>query len=629
MGNKMKNPYFLGRLSFSVLGFLFHSSQEIGSMEGNVDISMASSSSKSSLGVENDRHLSSMDCSASPKVKRKRNPTTSDRKLGKEHPRSKYEGIPPLKIGDIERASSLSSMDCSMSPGKGSNRSMSGSLISVLPLGSREQVMQGKKPRKRSLDSELEAMISADGFVEACNVVAFWMSGSNKFTHIKVQGKMTDEDIAKLCTWKFSTNLKEVNWEPSSEVSLFFQQILRCHWDQSLIEFNLFNEDLKGPIPDYIGLAIAKNQRLTAFNVHLNHMSVQGSWVQAIVDPLIAHKALKTVDFSYSWLGGFGNAIAKVLVGNTTVAEFKLGHCALFNSDVNEILQALRKNTTLTGFDLRGNQMGVSGAEKITEALTQNLISMDSSTMFPVVLYQPQFLKILNLGSNGLGDKGAEYIAEILKNNTVLTELNLSQNKIGPAGICHLADSLANNTTLKTLELQHNEIGVGADTLALQLPKNKALIKLNLGDNQIGESVKHIAKSLIKNKTQFRNTALTILDLRNNNIRKKSIKYIVEMLTENTSLTEFNVCKNQFNVQDAMKIIAALSKNSTLTILNLGFYGITMEHVPDISKLLKKNSTLRVLDLGEETSEDVRQSINGFLSIKSNSSKGALTPKSM
>ena len=101
------------------------------------------------------------------------------------------------------------------------------------------------------------------------------------------------------------------------------------------------------------------------------------------------------------------------------------------------------------------------------------------------------------------------------------------------------------------------------------------------------------------------------------------------MLTENTSLTEFNVCKNQFNVQDAMKIIAALSKNSALTILNLGFYGITMEHVPDISKLLKKNRTLRVLDLGEETSEDVRQSINGFLSIKSNSSKGALTLKSM
>jgi hypothetical protein len=54
-----------------------------------------------------------------------------------------------------------------------------------------------------------------------------------------------------------------------------------------------------------------------------------------------------------------------------------------------------------------------------------------------------------------------------------------------------------------------------------------------------------------------------------------------------------------------------------------------MEHVPDISKLLKKNSTLRVLDLGEETSEDVRQSINGLLSIKSNSSKGALTLKSM
>lgn len=554
MGNEMKNCYFLGRLSFSILGFLLHAPQEIESMEKDLDISMVSSSSKSSLGAESEQHL---------------------KFGGEEYPISKKRGLAPLQIKDISNTNSMSSMDCcSLSPGKSHNLSPSDSLE--------------EKPREHSFDDKLEVMISSDGFVEACNVFAFWTSGSCKFTQIKVRGIMSNEDIAKLCTWKSPTSLKEVNWGQTMGIPLFFQQILRCHWDQSLRVLDLIDEDVKGPVSGYIALALAKNQSLTALNVHLNRKSVQGDWIKAIVDPLIDHKALKTIDLSRSWIGGFGDAIAKVFVGNKTVTEFKFSHCALLNMDVSVILQALRENKTLTGLDLSGNQLGVWGAEKITEVLIQNPLSMNSSTMFPSVHYQPQFVKDLNLGGNDIGDKGAEWIATILANNTVLTALNLSQNKIGPVGVHYLVDALVNNTTLT---------------------------KLSLGDNQIAEGVQYIVKPLNKNKTKFKNTTLTILDLHNNNIGKSSVKHIVKFLTENTSLTEYNVSKNKFNAQDSMKIIAALSKNNTLTMLNLGFYGITMKDAPDISKTLRKNSTLRVLDLGEETPEDVRESINSLLAL--------------
>lgn len=71
---------------------------------------------------------------------------------------------------------------------------------------------------------------------------------------------------------------------------------------------------------------------------------------------------------------------------------------------------------------------------------------------------------MLNLAENRIGDQGANYLADVLRHNTVkilqscisssclfkriqtLNKLNLHENRIGDQGIQYIADSLTHNT---------------------------------------------------------------------------------------------------------------------------------------------------------------------------------------
>ena len=60
----------------------------------------------------------------------------------------------------------------------------------------------------------------------------------------------------------------------------------------------------------------------------------------------------------------------------------------------------------------------------------------------------------MDLETNRVGDRGAEFISKALQGTTQLQELNLRGNTIGRQGSQHLAKMLRNNTSLKRLNLQ-------------------------------------------------------------------------------------------------------------------------------------------------------------------------------
>ncbi|CAF3573348.1 unnamed protein product [Adineta steineri] len=104
-----------------------------------------------------------------------------------------------------------------------------------------------------------------------------------------------------------------------------------------------------------------------------------------------------------------------------------------------------------------------------------------------------------------MGDKGAQYLAGSLKNNTALTTLILSNNQITEKGAQHLADALKNNTTLTTVDLTFNQIGdKGAQHLADSLRNNATLTTLDVSNNEIGDmGAQHLADSLRNNTTHI------------------------------------------------------------------------------------------------------------------------------
>ncbi|CAM4891949.1 unnamed protein product [Rotaria socialis] len=75
---------------------------------------------------------------------------------------------------------------------------------------------------------------------------------------------------------------------------------------------------------------------------------------------------------------------------------------------------------------------------------------------------------------NRIGNNGAKYLADSLRNNTTLTTLDLTGNKIGRNGAQYLAGILRNNKTLLTLDMDSNYIqDHGAEQMASGLKHNK------------------------------------------------------------------------------------------------------------------------------------------------------------
>ncbi|XP_072416118.1 MHC class II transactivator [Chiloscyllium punctatum] len=95
----------------------------------------------------------------------------------------------------------------------------------------------------------------------------------------------------------------------------------------------------------------------------------------------------------------------------------------------------------------------------------------------------------VKMSENKIGDEGAERLAKVLSNLTLLEKLTLSRNQIADRGAQELARSLPNLKFLKTLSLYDNIIGdKGAEKLAEILPIMKSLKVLDVKFNKITDT---------------------------------------------------------------------------------------------------------------------------------------------
>ena len=131
------------------------------------------------------------------------------------------------------------------------------------------------------------------------------------------------------------------------------------------------------------------------------------------------------------------------------------------------IADGLRDNTTLETLELSGNQLRDKGIYHLTQVLATH-----NST-----------LQKLYCGTNGITDHGAQYIAQLLKKNRVLTRLDLSFNEIGDRGVRRIANALAHfNTSLVQLNLSWNKSisEASVDALIEMIEHHQALETLDI-----------------------------------------------------------------------------------------------------------------------------------------------------
>ncbi|CAF2646263.1 unnamed protein product [Rotaria sp. Silwood2] len=167
-----------------------------------------------------------------------------------------------------------------------------------------------------------------------------------------------------------------------------------------------------------------------------------------------------------------------------------LGYNAITSIGASILADALKQNTTLEELDFHNNRVLDIGVHSLAKVLSLNT----------------SIVKALGLGSNGITDKGAEHLADMLKTNRTITWLALAGNQIGDRGVQLLANTLAHqNSSLLVLSLHVNKSisDASIDVIIYMLQHNKSLKKLWMQDCSISENGKNKLREVAKLKQNF------------------------------------------------------------------------------------------------------------------------------
>ncbi|KAI7820980.1 hypothetical protein BC939DRAFT_456744 [Gamsiella multidivaricata] len=241
------------------------------------------------------------------------------------------------------------------------------------------------------------------------------------------------------------------------------------------------------------------------------------------------------IDTSMAWGGGNANSVeswVKRLSENDS--SFTSLHILSFrritSSELGQVFEALKSNTTLQEFYASGHSFDETAATALALALEQNTtlerlnigndrLGSDEGVIKVLAegLAKNKGLKRLDLENKGLGghhDTSVRYLAEALEKNDTLTELNLARNRLTDQDIEVLCTALSrgndsgpNNSTLQKLDLCLNSFEEpGTRSIANLLASQDqieqgGLTEIDLSDNEISEEAgRAIGRALETNK---------------------------------------------------------------------------------------------------------------------------------
>jgi hypothetical protein len=241
--------------------------------------------------------------------------------------------------------------------------------------------------------------------------------------------------------------------------------------------------------------------------------------------------------------------VAHIVKVNTTLELLHVPWNRVSDEGATCLGQSLGHNYSLVSLDLSRNSIGDEGCLRLCEGVRAN------ST-----------LTKLNLDYNvDIGGPGVKGVAEMLLENSRLTELGLSGIGVGNKGALQLASALLPNTTMTVLGLSRSSIGPeGATALAKALSAplgaNQSLLSLDLSSNHIGDlgaralstalrpevSSSRPSTSAHPGSSPSRAEGLTDLDLRDNKLGPKAMTDIAAMLKANRVLRSLNASHNRY-----------------------------------------------------------------------------------
>jgi Ran GTPase-activating protein (RanGAP) involved in mRNA processing and transport len=164
-------------------------------------------------------------------------------------------------------------------------------------------------------------------------------------------------------------------------------------------------------------------------------------------------------------------SLSKVLKNNKLIAVLTINNIYEFDHILmKSINQSLSFNKLIKILDLGINNLGPKGAQYVARMIRGY-----------------RFLEEISLMSNMIGDEGALAISQVLINSAEnITKLNVADNKLSDVGLAYINSFIGINTSLEDLDLSHNSItDIGFKSLVDVLSLNYKLTMIDLENNKI------------------------------------------------------------------------------------------------------------------------------------------------
>lgn len=303
------------------------------------------------------------------------------------------------------------------------------------------------------------------------------------------------------------------------------------------------------------------------------------------------------------------------------------------HADIEPFLTKLDSMTNVKSVDFSGNTIGIDASKHLADSLKKHASTLEEvnfSDLFtgrlnteipqaleyllPAMINCPN-LHIINLSDNAFGLQTIEPVEDFIPKAVYLQHLILSNNGMGPfAGerIGKCLYKLSQNKkalgqpSLKTFICGRNRLENGSTTyLSLGLKAHADLEVVKLYQNGIRPT--GIAR-LIQHGLKH-NTKLTILDLQDNTITKRSAKILATTLPTWKNLKELNVNDCLLNPLGSIELAKALTSSGTLVnfkALKLQYNELDQTALELIHQAIKTNlPNLEILELnGNRFPED-------------------------
>lgn len=263
-------------------------------------------------------------------------------------------------------------------------------------------------------------------------------------------------------------------------------------------------------------------------------------------------------------------------------------------------------------------RISVNDKSLVSLVLRKNEIGPDEAKVLASALRFNTSIKCIDLWNNNVGDQGAMVIISALcQNPAVRRVLSLGQNNISTIGASAIAKILP-VTAITSLDLENNNIRAdGAVYLAMGLRNNNSLKSLRLGGNRIEDKgTEAIAGSIRLNR------CISALYLERNNIGSKGVASFAGCLQDNNVLTVLDLSENDIGGEGVMILADALCQNKSLSTLGLRGNDIGKNGATAIEKMLQKNNVIGRISLDHcSLSNESILSLNSSLKRNENATK--------